>query len=199
MPEAPEQDAPSAAREQLLERAIAYVAEHGVADLSLRRLADGIGTSHRMLIYHFGSKEGLLVAVVRAVEAQQRKVLAEFEADPSVAPMQVARRMWEHLTDPALGPSERLFFEVYGQALMGRPHTAGFLADVVDSWLEPAIASQRARGVPDERAAALARLELAITRGLLLDLLATGDRAGVDAAVDAYTELFEAWQTAATR
>ena len=62
-------------RERLLAAAVDYAAEHGLADLSLRSLAAGLGTSHRMLIFHFGSKEGLLVEVVRAVEAQQRALL----------------------------------------------------------------------------------------------------------------------------
>ena len=188
-----------AARERLLRSAIAYVGEHGVADLSLRRLAAGIGTSHRMLIYHFGSKEELFLAIVRAVEEQQRATLADFEADPSLSPLERARRMWEHLADPALGPNERLFFELYGQALMGRPRTAGFLDDVVDAWIEPVAASHRAEGVPAEVAPALARLELAVTRGLLLDLLATDDRAGVDAAVELYASMAEDWRVTGSR
>lgn len=55
-------------RERLLEAAIHYVMSRGVSDLSLREIAAAIGTSHRMLIYHFGSKEGLFVAIIRAVE-----------------------------------------------------------------------------------------------------------------------------------
>jgi AcrR family transcriptional regulator len=44
----------------------------GIADLSLRELAAAIGTSHRRLLYHFGSREGLLVAIARAVEEAER-------------------------------------------------------------------------------------------------------------------------------
>ena len=55
-------------RERLLEAVIAHIAARGVSDLSLRELA-ALGTSHRMLIYHPSvAREGLLVAVVRAVE-----------------------------------------------------------------------------------------------------------------------------------
>ena len=45
--------------------------------------------------------------------------------------------MWQHLSDPALWPNERLFFEMYGQALQARPHTVDFLDDIVESWLGP--------------------------------------------------------------
>jgi AcrR family transcriptional regulator len=182
------------ARDRLLHDAIAYVAEHGLADLSLRRLAAAIGTSHRMLIYHFGSKEGLVVAVIRAVEEQQRARLAELELDPSLSPGEMARRMWEHLSDPALWPNERLFFEMYGHALQARaPGSADFLRDIVESWLEPIAAIRATQGMTPEAARAQARLDLAMTRGLLLDLLATGDRAGADAAVEQAIALYAAW------
>jgi AcrR family transcriptional regulator len=184
----------NASKERLLRAAIEYVSEHGVADLSLRRLATAIGTSHRMLIYHFASKEGLLVEVIRAVEEQQRQMLADFEIDPSLSPTEVGRRMWQHLSDPALWPNERLFFEMYGRALQARAHTAGLLDDIVNSWLEPIMALRRAQGIPPQSIGAQARLDLAVTRGLLLDLLATGDRAGVDAAMEQFIALYEAWR-----
>ena len=183
------------ARDRLLAAAMAHVAEHGVADLSLRGLAAAIGTSHRMLIYHFGSKEQLLIAVIRAVEEQQRRTLADLDVDPTLTPPEIMRRMWKHISDPTLWPNERLFFEMYGQALQGRTHTVEFLDGVVESWLEPIAALRREQGVPAPIARAQARLDLALTRGLLLDLLATGDRTGVDAAMRQYSALYEAWST----
>src|SRR5690349_1562902 len=114
-------------REQLLHAAVEHVAAHGISDLSLRQLAAALGTSHRMLVYHFGSKEGLLVAVVQEVEARQRQALAELSAEPGLSPLEQGTRLWQRLTDPALWPHERLFFEVYGQALQGRPHTTALL------------------------------------------------------------------------
>jgi len=184
----------NASKERLLQAAIEYVSEHGVAALSLRRLATAIGTSHRMLIYHFASKEGLLIEVIRAVEEQQRQMLADFEIDPSLSPTEVGRRMWQHLSDPALWPNERLFFEMYGRALQARADTAGLLDDIVKTWLEPIIAMRQAQGISPQAAGAQAHLDLAVTRGLLLDLLATGDRAGVDAAMEQFIALYEAWR-----
>jgi AcrR family transcriptional regulator len=183
------------ARERLLAAAMEHVARHGVGDLSLRGLAAALGTSHRMLIYHFGPKEGLVGAVIRAVEAEQRVRLAALEIDTSLTPAEMARRMWQHLSDPALWPNERLFFEMYGHALQGRsPGASEFLHEIVESWLEPIAAIRRAQGVAPEVALAQARLDLAITRGLLLDLLATGDRAGVDAAAEQAIALYDAWR-----
>ena len=179
-------------RERLLRAATEYIGDHGVADLSLRGIAAGIGTSHRMLLYHFGSKEGLLIAVIRAVEAEQRRVFAALEVDPTLSPVDMARAMWAHFSDPALWPNERLFFEMYGQALQGRARTDGLLDDIVESWLDAIALGRESQGVPPEVARAQARLGVALTRGLLLDLLATGDRAGTDAAMEAFIALWEA-------
>jgi AcrR family transcriptional regulator len=74
-----------------------------------------------MLVHHFGSREGLLVEVIRAVEARQRAVLAELARNGGEEPAAREMRFWEHLRSPELAPQERLFFEVYGQALQGRP------------------------------------------------------------------------------
>jgi AcrR family transcriptional regulator len=188
----------SASRERLLRATIDYVAEHGVADLTLRGLATAIGTSHRMLIYHFGSKEDLLIAVIRTVEQEQRDLLGGFHIDPALAPSDLLRQMWRHISDPKLWPNERLFFEMYGQALQSRPRTGDLLDDIVESWLEPIAALRRGQGVPAGEALAQARLDLAVTRGLLLDLLATGDRAGADAAMEQYAALYDAWRSAVT-
>jgi AcrR family transcriptional regulator len=182
----------SASRERLLAAAIDYAAEHGISDLSLRRLAAALGTSHRMLIYHFGSKEGLLVEVIRAVEQRQRDALAGLARDPSLSPAETMRRMWERLADPSLSPHERLFFEVYGQALQGRAHAAPLLDGIVESWLDPLTEFAIELGIPADTARANARLWVAVARGLLLDLLATGDRRGVDEALEQFSSQLEA-------
>ena len=173
-------------RARLLAAVIAYVQQTGISILSLRELAAAIGTSHRMLLYHFGSREGLLIAIVRAVEESQRALLAELYSDPSLSLADIVRGMWQRLADPHLWPNERLFFELYSQALQGHPGTVGLLDGIVDAWVAPSIASLIRRGVSPMNAAAEARLGVAVTRGLLLDLLATGDRAAVDAAVERY-------------
>lgn len=174
------------ARDDLLDNALEHVTAHGLGEPSLRGLAAELGTSHRMLIYHFGSLHGLLVELVRAVEQRQRDRLATLLADHDLSPTEQARRFWEPLTDPASWPSERLFFELYGQALQGRPHAVPLLDGVVDDWLGPLIELTVRSGIPRSEASAHARLRLAVARGLLLDLLATGDVEGVRAAVEVH-------------
>ena len=176
---------------RLLESAIEHIASRGVSDLSLRELAAAIGTSHRMLIHHFGGREGLWVEVIRAVEERQRAAFAEVVPDPGASVGDVMRQWWRHISDPSLWPNERLFFELYGQALQGRPGAVELLDGIVDAWIGPAAAGMQAYGLTEAEAPAQARLGIAVSRGLLLDLLATEDRAAVDAAMDAYIDLME--------
>jgi AcrR family transcriptional regulator len=178
-------------RQRLLEAAIDHIATRGITDLSLRELATAIGTSHRMLIHHFGNREGLWVEVIRAVEQRQRDALAEIVPNPAASGGEAMRQWWRHISDPSLWPNERLFFEVYGQALQGRPGTTELLEGIVDAWVEPAAEGFVAFGMGRPEALAQARLGIAVSRGLLLDLLATGDRAAVDAAMEAYIALVE--------
>jgi AcrR family transcriptional regulator len=175
----------TSARERLLAAAIEYVSQHGVGEISLRGLAAALGTSHRMLIYHFGSREALLIEVIRTVEEQQRAALAETLKDSDAPPAEIMRRMWARVADPALWPNERLFFEVYAQALQGSPHALPVLDGIVEAWVEP-LAALVAPGRPMAEARAEARLGVAVVRGLLLDLLATRDREAVDAAMERY-------------
>jgi AcrR family transcriptional regulator len=177
--------AASQARDRLLDAAVEHALTKGIVDLSLRDIAAGIGTSHRMLIYHFGSREGLLVAVVREVERRERQALA--------GPLSAAdaRRLWSRLADPRLRSQERLFFEIYVHALLGRPGTEGFLEDAVEGWIIPVAKSMASAGVDQAKARVLARLGLAATRGLLLDLLASGDSAGATDAFELLTGLLE--------
>ena len=178
-------------RSRLLDDVIAHAGVHGLADTSLRQLAEGVGTSHRMLIHHFGSKEQLLVAVVHEVERRQRDALVDLgrETDDMA---ELGRLFWERLADPELAPLERLFFELSSQALLERPWARDFLDGIVEDWIGPVAELLGAEGLDAATARARARLSVAVSRGLLLDLLATGDRAGVDAAMADFGELLAA-------
>jgi len=185
------------AREKLLAATLDYVATHGVGELSLRQLAAGIGSTHRVLLFHFGSKEALLAEVVAAVERQQRDFMEELTARGGAhSAIEHVRSMWERVSDPSLAPNVRLFFELSGQALQGREHTEQLLDSLIGLWLEPLPAMLVQGGAPKETAAEDGRIVLATVRGLLLDLLASGDRAGVDRAMERFLQYWEVTWTA---
>ncbi len=174
-------------RARLLAAAIDTAAEHGFSQLSLRQLADHLGTSHRMLLFHFGSKDALLLEIVRAVEQQQRDAVApsathghEPGADSPAARM---NEFWDRLRAPAMWPYERLFFEVYVQAMRGTEPAVQLLDHDVDSWVDAMVAMLTDVGIEPATARVDARLMLAVCRGLLLDLVANGDPGAVDAAM----------------
>jgi AcrR family transcriptional regulator len=163
-------------RQELLDAVIADCAAHGLGNRSLRDIAANVGTSHRMLIHHFGSREELMVAVVEAVETRQRA----FEAELAGPPVDALLAMWRRLSDPQLRPLERLFFECYARGANGEAPFDRLLPGAVHSWLQ---------GVGDP---AMRRLGLAVVRGLLLDLAGTDDEDGAAAALTRFVELLEA-------
>ncbi len=126
-----------------------------------------------MLIHHFGSREELLLEIVQEVERRQTRVLDELPDDPADA----FAAMWADLRRPELRPFERLFFECYSRAAQGEVPFTRLLPGAVHDWL--AAVDEHGGATVDP---AMARLGLAVTRGLLLDLVATEDDQGVDAA-----------------
>jgi AcrR family transcriptional regulator len=174
-------------RERLRHAAIEHFGRRGIGDTSLRGIAEALGTSHRMLIYHFGSREGLLAEVTRAVEARQREVMAAtYDAD--LPPLEAAAKYWNETVEATLryGP---LFFELAAHAMQGKAHAASFGDELVAAWLPQVAELCRAIGLPDGQAETHARLALGAARGLLLDLLVTGAREEVDRAADLLNRL----------
>ena len=167
-------------RQELLDALIGAFAGGGIGARSLRELGEAVGTSHRMLLHYFGSRDELLLAIVQEVERRQAATLADLPDDPAEA----FAAMWADLRRPELRAFERLFFECYARASQGEQPFTGLLPAAVDGWLDEV--DERTGGATPR---ASARLGLAVTRGLLLDLVGTDDGEGVDAAAAAFAEL----------
>jgi len=158
-----------ARRAQLLDAAIDYAVEHGLSDLTLRPLADALDVMPNTLVHHFGSKEELLSEILNGVRDRLREMRAGMERDPAADPL---TGVWEWTSSPERLSFFRSFFEAYGMALRRPQSFDAFLARVVSDWL-PSDDAQREQ----------ATLELALLRGLLLDLLTTGERDRVERAL----------------
>jgi AcrR family transcriptional regulator len=174
-------------RERLLAAAIEHFGRNGIGDTSLRGIAEAVGTSHRMLIYHFGSREGLLAEVTRAVEARQRAVMTA-TYDAHLPPLEAAARYWEDTVEATLrfGP---LFFELAAHAMQGKEHARAFRDELIAAWLPPVTSLCVAIGIPEAQAGTHARLALGAARGLLMDLLVSGQREEVALAADLLNRL----------
>lgn len=178
--------ASSRRRAELLESAYRYALDHGLADLSLRPLSTAIGSSPRVLLYLFGSKDGLVRALLARARTDEVALLdgvRDADADGLAA---AGERVWSWLSDEEHRPLVTLWVEGYARSLVEPDGPwGGFARSSVDDWLEVLAAAQPAevRDAPAARAERTA--VLAVLRGALLDLLATGDRDRTTAAVHA--------------
>lgn len=172
-------------RDALLERVMDHFIAHGVGDVSLRALASEIGTSHRMLIYHFGSREGLLEAAVAQIWQSQLDAMADISREHPGDIVENAWRYWTMLADrSAVAP---FIFEVSAQAMHGALWSDSFRAgteELVDGLARGIVGA----GVDSARALVLARLLMAVLRGSLWELRISGDRKAADAMVRAFLD-----------
>ena len=175
----------SARQQELLQRAYEYVLQHGLMTLSLRPLAQAIGSSPRVLLFLFGSKEGLVQALLARARAAELAFLGEMRR-PDVFDS-VVRRVWHWLVAKEHRPMLVLWLETYAHSLVEPegPY-AQFALRTVDDWLELLATHQtpqhrRTRAGANERA-----LALAVLRGAMMDLLASGDEARTTALVEAH-------------
>ena len=181
---------PSPRREELLDRAYRYALEHGLADLSLRPLAAAIGSSPRVLLFLFGSKDGLVRELLARARADELGYLAREAALDRDGLTAMVAATWRWLAAEPVRPLLTLWTEAYGRSLVepGGPWS-GFASQSVADWLEVLAAAQPASEDEGPEQVADRTLALAVLRGCLLDLLATGDTERVGAAICRYLRL----------
>jgi AcrR family transcriptional regulator len=176
-----------ARRETTLARATDYVLAHGLAGLSLRPLAAALGTSPRMLLYDFGSKQDLVAAVL--AEARRRggaRLAVNLPAD-AASPEERLRGIWAWISAPERAPFVRLFFEVHADGLVHPEHYPD-QADAITDWFDTLGATFRDITTgPDDTTTPT--LIMAVIRGLLFDLTTTGDHHRTDRALDRFCQL----------
>lgn len=178
---------PSARQTELLEAAYEYSLTHGLADLSLRPLAAAIGSSPRVLMFLWGSKDGLISALLDRARADELAVLARLDRAGDGTPAgltSTVERLWSWLAVPDHRPLLRLWAEAYTRSLVEPDGPwGGFARATVHDWLDVLAAHQPIPERDSSRGSARRTLALAVLRGALLDLLATDDEPRVSAAV----------------
>jgi AcrR family transcriptional regulator len=178
---------PSARQIELLEAAYRYALQHGLADLSLRPLAAAIGSSPRVLMFLFGNKEGLVRALLARARTDELAILdrlGQTSDGGSIGLVPVVEQVWAWLAADEHRPLLRLWAEAYARSLVEPDGAwAGFARATVNDWLADLAACQPQPESDSEEGAARRTLALAVLRGALLDLLATGDEDRVTAAV----------------
>lgn len=184
----------SARKRQLLDLAYAHVLDNGLAGMSLRPLAEAVGSSPRVLLFLFGSKDGLVQALLARAREDQLQMLAQILQDGRDHDLaQVGATVWAWLADPARRRLLTLWVESYTCSLVDDSGPwAGFARRTVDDWLT-VLATAQPPGRRDTADGLTERtLLLSVLRGALLDLLATGDDARTTAAVTGYLQSLSA-------
>jgi AcrR family transcriptional regulator len=176
-------------RARLREQAVEYVLSHGAADLTLRPLSKALKTNARMLIYHFGSREGLMREILAGLRERGDALIQEWFGKAKTPPTLVEFLLmyWQRMSDPQMRTAVRLIFELYALALRDPRNYPGVLTDPIRHWRKLTVRTGR----PPKTGKAEATLLLAATRGLLLDLCATGDRSRVTQALKLLAKLLK--------
>jgi AcrR family transcriptional regulator len=175
-------------RQELIAAALRYLLRHGLADLSLRPLAAATNTSARLLIYHFGSKEGLLAAVLDAMQAHLQASFAELAAAPRKGDQPLIKVLWRWATASEQSAYLKLLYELQVLAARNPGEYARYLKRNARNWLAlvaPALP-------PAERTPAMATLLIAVFDGLFIEFMSTADRRRTTQALDEFIRIVRA-------
>jgi len=176
-------------RAELLDAVVDYTVEHGFSDLSWRPIAAALGVSTTTLVHRFGAKEQMLESILARLRERMLAEARDALGDRPDLP-RAARAAWTLTSQPRRGREFRLFFAVYGRALQAPHEFADFLQHVVADWMS-ALRDAQGPQVDAATATRTATLVIATLRGLLLDLLATGDRDRVEDAAESFLSSLE--------
>ena len=173
---------------ELLDAIVGYLIRNGVADLSLRPLAKAVGSSPRVLLYYFGSKEELLTRALARLRERQRGTFSGMREAKYEQPSDACRAIWKQMSAPQSEKLFKFFFETYALALRNPRRFGDFLLSSVEDWLEFVAEPLIRKGQTRSEARAFATIIIAGFRGFMLDYCASRDRERVDRAVDLWLD-----------
>lgn len=169
-------------KEELLERCLAAAVELGSLDSSVSTLSRKVGTSGRMLIYHFGSKQELERQIIGLLEARLRDKLWSFQGASSEGANGLAQRlleMWKHLTSPEMHGLLKLTMQLNQRAIQGDSEAQRFLEQESQKWIDSLLA------LTNDQPVALSLFHL--FQGAILDFLTTGNAQRGQQTIKAFT------------
>jgi AcrR family transcriptional regulator len=180
-------------KEQLLENLIAYLIRHGVPDVSLRPMAKEVGTSARLLIFHFHSKERLLLEVLDEMQMRLQHSLKELVANDSSPDRPAPLRMfWDWALKDQNFAHLRVLYQLHILAAQDNKTYGKYLKRNSLNWLEAVQAILK----PSQRSSGLATLIVAVFDGLLIEVMSTGDRRRATAAIDQFVDMARLYTSA---
>jgi AcrR family transcriptional regulator len=173
-------------RSALLDDVVAYLAENGLANLSLRPMATALDVSVNSLMHHFGSKDDLVIAALRRSGTMQQEVEDRWLARrPGMSQADLLRAWWRWIT----ASHENLALVRLGIEAAALEATEGGLprqlrGEQIGLWRSNIEQRLVREGMPVETAAIESSLAKAMFTGLVVDLLATGQKARLTRALE---------------
>ncbi|MEM6449967.1 MAG: TetR/AcrR family transcriptional regulator [Cyanobacteria bacterium P01_D01_bin.105] len=170
-------------KQALLEQCLAAAIEAGVLDSSINTIAKRVGTSARMLIYHFGSKQELEQQLIGLLEIRLREKLWSFQetslegGDCLAEPL---LEMWSHLTSPDMCGLLKLTMELNQRAIQGDAETQRFIEQESRMWIDSLFQFTK------NKTMALSLFHL--FQGAILDFLTTGNAQRGQQTIEAFTK-----------
>lgn len=180
-------------KQALLDQVVRYLAGHGLGLLSLRPMAMTLGMSPHRLVHHFGPKDELVAAALaRAVTLQEEVRAGWLAEEPDITQPDLLRRWWAWLSaDAANLALVRLGLEAAAldATVTGLPTEVR--AQQVGVWRTEIEARLVAAGLPLVDAAIDASVVKATFTGLVIDLMASGDRDRLGQALERFLGALE--------
>lgn len=172
-------------KRQLLDGALRYLVANGIANLSLRPLATELGTSPRILMFHFKSKAGLVRAVLAELHARVIASLRAIRSEPAPDQAALIERFWKWATNKKNLPYVRLLYEIQVVASQNPAEYGPYLRDISTDWQTAAFESL---STPLQNES-MATLCIAVFDGLFLEFMSTGDLARLSRALQEFIRL----------
>jgi AcrR family transcriptional regulator len=173
-------------RTELLDGVVAYLAERGIAAVSLRPMAKSLGVSVNALVHHFGTKDDIVVAALRRAVEVQEQVQARWTArNPGLSQAELLRRWWRWINSSAANLAMvRLGIEAAAVDATATGLPGPVRADQIGLWRSNIEQRLISEGVQADVARVEASLVKAMFTGLIVDLLATGERSRLTRALE---------------
>ena len=180
-------------RQELLDRIVDYLAHHGLAQATLRPMAATLDVSINRLVHHFGSKDELITAALaRAIEIQLEAQERWLRRTPRPTQVELWRRWWKWMN---ASPRHLALVRLNYEAAALDPTVTGLTGDVradqIGVWRHDIEQHLMDEGLSPQRAALEASIAKATFGGLIMDLLATGEKRRVTAALDVWLDRLE--------
>jgi AcrR family transcriptional regulator len=177
-------------RQELLDRIVVYLAEHGLAQATLRPMAASLDVSINRLVHHFGTKEELLAAALqRSLDLQIEVQNGWLERTPQLTMADLYRKWWRWMNaSEANRAMVRLNYEAAALDTKVTGLAGTVRAEQIGVWRHEAQHHFEAEGLEHDRAVLEASLAKATFTGLVLDLLATGERRRLNAIFEVFIE-----------